>query len=242
MEFHFEEGEVILIDKPVGWTSFDVVNFIRSLIKRFYQIRKLKVGHAGTLDPLASGLLILCTGKMTKRIQEFQDQDKIYTGTFLLGKTTPSYDSETEPDAVFPTDHIDSEMIEATRKLFLGEQQQIPPNFSAIKVDGKRAFDYARKQQEVKLNSRTIFIHRLELDKNNFPEIAFETACSKGTYIRSLVYDFGNALNSGAYLTSLRRTQIGVFNVKNAFTPEQMKTLLIAASPTQQELKFLKNT
>ncbi len=242
MEFHFEEGEVILIDKPVGWTSFDVVNFIRSLIKRFYQIRKLKVGHAGTLDPLASGLLILCTGKMTKRIQEFQDQDKIYTGTFLLGKTTPSYDSETEPDAVFPTDHIDSEMIEATRKLFLGEQQQIPPNFSAIKVGGKRAFDYARKQQEVKLNSRTIFIHRLELDKNNFPEIAFETACSKGTYIRSLVYDFGNALNSGAYLTSLRRTQIGVFNVKNAFTPEQMKTLLIAASPTQQELKFLKNT
>jgi tRNA pseudouridine55 synthase len=219
-----------------------VVNFIRSLIKRFYQIRKLKVGHAGTLDPLASGLLILCTGKMTKRIQEFQDQDKIYTGTFLLGKTTPSYDSETEPDAVFPTDHIDSEMIEATRKLFLGEQQQIPPNFSAIKVDGKRAFDYARKQQEVKLNSRTIFIHRLELDKNNFPEIAFETACSKGTYIRSLVYDFGNALNSGAYLTSLRRTQIGVFNVKNAFTPEQMKTLLIAASPTQQEFKFLKNT
>ena len=235
MDFQFEEGEFILIDKPVGWTSFDVVNFIRSLIKRFYQIRKLKVGHAGTLDPLASGLLILCTGKMTKRIQEFQDQDKVYTGTFLLGKTTPSYDGETEPDAEYPIDHIDNEMIEAVRKQFLGEQQQMPPNFSAIKVDGKRAFDYARKQQEVKLNPRTIIIHRLELEKRNFPEIAFETTCSKGTYIRSLAYDFGKALNSGAYLTSLRRKQIGEFNVSNAYTPEQMKARILAACPNREE-------
>ncbi|HOI33521.1 MAG TPA: tRNA pseudouridine(55) synthase TruB [Bacteroidales bacterium] len=230
MEFQFEAGEVLLIDKPVGWTSFDIVNFVRSLIKRFHQIHKLKVGHAGTLDPLASGLLILCTGKMTKRIQEFQDQDKVYTGTFLLGKTTPSYDGETEPDAVYPTDHISSEMIEAVRKQFLGEQQQMPPNFSAIKVDGKRAFDYARKQQEVKLNPRTIFIHRLELEQKNFPEISFEITCSKGTYIRSLAYDFGRALQSGAYLTSLIRTQIGEFNVADARTPEQIKAMIIETS------------
>lgn len=234
-KFHFEEGEVLLIDKPVGWTSFDIVNFVRSLIKRFHQIHKLKVGHAGTLDPLASGLLILCTGKMTKRIQEFQDQDKIYTGTFLLGQTTPSYDGETEPDAVYPTEHITAEMIASVKEKFLGEQQQMPPNYSAIKVDGKRAFDYARKKKEVKLNPRTIFIHSLELDKEKFPEIFFETNCSKGTYIRSLAHDFGKALQSGAYLTSLRRTQIGEFKVENALTPEQIKALIIASGSGYEE-------
>lgn len=234
-DFHFEAGEMILIDKPLDWTSFDVVNFIRSLIKRFHQIHKLKVGHAGTLDPLATGLLIICTGKMTKQIQHFQDQSKVYTGTFRLGGTTPSYDMETELDGQFPTAHITAEMLEKARQRFLGVQQQFPPIYSAVKVDGKRAFKYAREQKEVKLASREVEIHDFQIDAKNFPEIAFSVHCSKGTYIRSLAFDFGKAVESGAYLTSLRRTQIGDFSVEDAVTPEAYKAILINTSTLENE-------
>ena len=234
-DFHFVEGEIILIDKPIDWTSFDVVNFIRSLIKRFHQIHKLKVGHAGTLDPLASGLLVICTGKMTKQIQHFQDQSKVYTGTFRLGETTPSYDKETEVDGEFPTEHITTEMLEKARQQFLGVQQQFPPIFSAVKVDGKRAFKYAREQKEVKLASREVEIHDFQIDAKNFPEIAFSVHCSKGTYIRSLAFDFGRFLESGAYLSSLRRTQIGEFMVDNAISPEDFKAILINTSPLENK-------
>lgn len=232
-DFHFEKGELILIDKPVDWTSFDVVNFIRSLIKRFHQIHKLKVGHAGTLDPLATGLLIICTGKMTKQIQHFQDQPKVYTGTFRLGETTPSYDRETAVDGQFPTAHITAEMLEKARQQFLGIQQQVPPAYSAIKVDGKRAFSYARAQKEVKLASREVEIYKFEIDAKNFPEIKFLVHCSKGTYIRSLAYDFGKVVNSGAYLTSLIRTQIGDYSVKDAVSPEEFKAILISSNPLE---------
>lgn len=235
-EFHFEEGEVILIDKPVGWTSFDVVNFIRSLIKRFHQIHKLKVGHAGTLDPLASGLLVICTGRMTKRIQEFQDQTKVYTGTFRLGETTPSYDLETAADAHFPTDHITPEMLENARLQFLGIQQQYPPSYSAVKVAGKRAFKYARAQEEVKLASREVEILDFKIDAKDFPEIAFFVHCSKGTYIRSLAHDFGKVLQSGACLSSLRRTKIGDYSVENAVSTEAFKAILISSSPLELDI------
>lgn len=237
-DFHFEEGETILIDKPLDWTSFDVVNFIRSLIKRFHQIHKLKVGHAGTLDPLATGLLIICTGKMTKQIQHFQDQLKVYTGTFRLGETTPSYDKETEVDGQFPTAHITAEMLENARKQFLGVQQQFPPIYSAVKVGGKRAFKYAREQKEVKLASREIEIYDFQIDVKDFPEIAFSVHCSKGTYIRSLAFDFGKALQSGAYLSSLRRTQIGDFSVDNAVSPEDFKAILISTSPLENNAEM----
>ncbi|MDY0077989.1 MAG: tRNA pseudouridine(55) synthase TruB [Bacteroidales bacterium] len=234
-DFHFEQGEIILIDKPLDWTSFDVVNFIRSLIKRFHQIHKLKVGHAGTLDPLATGLLIICTGKMTKQIQQFQDQSKHYTGTFRVGETTPSCDKETEVDGRFPTEHITAELLESVRKQFLGLQQQFPPIYSAVKVDGKRAFKYAREQKEVKLASREVEIYDFQIDAKNFPELAFSVHCSKGTYIRSLAFDFGKALESGAYLTSLRRTHIGDFSVDNAVTPEAYKAILISTSTLEKE-------
>lgn len=236
MPFHFVEGEVLLIDKPTDWTSFDVVNFTRSLIKRFHQIPKLKVGHAGTLDPLATGLLILCTGKMTKSIQEFQDQDKVYTGTIKLGMTTPSYDLESEADATFPTENISPEMIEHARQSMLGEQMQMPPIYSAIKIDGKRAFLYARKNKDVKLEPRAIRINQFDVDTDRFPEIDFVVGCSKGTYIRSLAHDFGKALNNGGCLSALRRTHIGEFNVENAWTIEKLKQAIIDAAPVSETL------
>lgn len=221
--FNFEEGEVFLIDKPLDWTSFDVVNLVRAVIKRYHGIRKLKVGHAGTLDPLASGLLILCTGKMTKQIDNFQAQEKTYTGTMLLGQTTPTFDLESEADAFYPTDKITTEMMESARKQFIGDIMQRPPKYSAIKIQGKRAFDYARSDEEIALKERLIHIEDFRIDTSDFPRVNFEVICSKGTYIRSLVNDFGKALGNGACLISLRRTKIGDFSVDNARDLEELK-------------------
>lgn len=207
---------VLLLDKPLTWTSFDVVNKVR------YAGKFKKVGHAGTLDPLATGLLILCTGKKTKEIEQYQAQEKEYTGKFMLGKTTPSADLETEVDATFPTEHITEEMLQATKLIFTGKISQVPPLFSAIKVKGKRAYEAAREGKTLELKAREIEIKEFDIDTTNFPEIAFRVVCSKGTYIRSLARDFGEALNSGAYLSELRRTKIGDFSVSNAETVETM--------------------
>lgn len=207
---------VLLIDKPLTWTSFDVVNKIR------YAGKFKKVGHAGTLDPLATGLLILCTGKKTKEIETYQAQVKEYTGEFTIGKTTPSFDLETEVDHTHPIDHITKEMIEQARISFLGKISQIPPVFSAIKVNGKRAYESARLGKEIELKAREVEITEFEINSDSFPLIKFRVVCSKGTYIRSLARDFGIALQSGAYLSELRRTKIGEFNVSNAESVEEM--------------------
>ena len=213
----FEEGKVLLIDKPLHWTSFDVVRKVRNAIG----IKK--VGHAGTLDPLATGLLIICTGKFTKRITEIQSQAKEYTGTFTIGATTPSYDLETEVDATFPTEHITAELIQETTKQFIGEIDQKPPVFSAIKKDGKRLYEHARAGEEVEIAFRKTTIHEFEITRIALPEIDFRVVCSKGTYIRSLAFDFGKAMNSGAYLSALRRTKIGDYSVTNGITPEEFE-------------------
>ena len=233
--FHFEEGEVFLIDKPLDWTSFDAVNLIRSVIKRFHGIRKLKVGHAGTLDPLATGLLIICTGRMTKKIDTFQAQEKVYTGTMLLGQTTPTFDMESEADESYPTDGISVEMMEEARKTFIGDIMQRPPKFSAIKINGKRAFDYARSDEEIALKERLVHIQDFKLDYTNFPKVDFEVKCSKGTYIRSLVNDFGKKLNNGACLISLRRTMIGDFSVMDARKLEELKKEIIESGTEHRE-------
>ena len=233
--FHFEEGEVFLIDKPLDWTSFDAVNLIRAVIKRYHGIKKLKVGHAGTLDPLATGLLIICTGRMTKQIDNFQAQEKVYTGTLLLGQTTPTFDMESEADASYPTDGITVEMMEEARKQFIGDIMQRPPKFSAIKINGKRAFDYARSDEEVALKERLIHIEDFKLDYTNFPKVDFEVRCSKGTYIRSLVNDFGKALNNGACLISLRRTMIGDFSVTDARKLEDLKREIMETGTEYKE-------
>jgi len=227
MAFDFEGGELLLIDKPIEWTSFDAVNFIRSFLKHSYKIKKLKVGHAGTLDPLATGLLLVCTGKKTKTIQDLQDMDKVYTGTILLGQTTPSYDLESEPDAFFSTENITEAAIETARLKFIGTIEQVPPIFSAIKIDGKRAFLYARKNQDVTMIARKITISNFEITKVNLPEIEFRVDCSKGTYIRSLVHDFGVALNNGACLKSLRRTRIGNYAVEDSLTIDRFRELVL---------------
>ena len=225
--FNFEDGEVILIDKPIDWTSFDTVNFIRALIKRFYKIPKLKVGHAGTLDPLATGLLILCTGKKTKQIEEYQAKIKTYTGTILLGQTTPTFDLESEPDQTFSTEGITAEQIEDARLKFIGDIKQYPPKYSAIKIKGKRAFDYARSDEEIELKARDIHIEDFKLNTERFPELDFEVTCSKGTYIRSLANDLGKELGNGACLKSLRRTRIGDFKVEDAWQLEDLKQHII---------------
>jgi len=218
----FQDGQVLLIDKPYTWTSFDVVNKIRYAFKP----HKIKVGHAGTLDPLATGLLVVCVGKKTKEIDNYQAQVKEYTGTILLGSTTPSFDLETEPDAEYPTGHITPERIEEARKSFLGTISQVPPVYSAIKVDGKRAYESARKGQDVELKSREVQIEAFDLDISAFPEVRFRVVCSKGTYIRSLARDLGVALDSGAHLTALRREGIGSFRVSEALTVEQAVNLI----------------
>lgn len=225
--FNFEDGEVILIDKPTDWTSFDTVNFIRALIKRFYKIPKLKVGHAGTLDPLATGLLILCTGKKTKQIDEYQAKIKTYTGTILLGQTTPTFDLESEPDQTFSTEGITAEQIESAKQKFIGDIKQYPPKYSAIKIKGKRAFDYARSDEEIELKAREIHIENFSLNLDRFPELDFEVTCSKGTYIRSLAHDLGKELGNGACLKSLRRTRIGDFHVEDAWQLEDLKQHII---------------
>ena len=234
--FYVEEGAVFLIDKPLDWTSFDTVNFIRSLFMRFYGIRKLKVGHAGTLDPLATGLLILCTGPMTKQIEDFQAQVKTYTGTLMLGQSTPTYDLESEPNEFFATDGITPEQIEAARLKFIGDIKQYPPKYSAIKIKGKRAFDYARSDEEIELKARDIHIDDFKLSLDRFPEIDFEVTCSKGTYIRSLAHDFGRALGNGACLKTLRRTRIGDFRVEDAWQLEDLKNEIIATGDEYKNL------
>lgn len=216
---YFEEGQVVLIDKPLEWTSFDVVNKLRYAIRKTFGLRKIKVGHAGTLDPLATGLLIICTGKATKRIEEYMGGEKEYTGTIALGATTPSYDRETDIDKYYPIDHIDNFMIENLCEKFTGEIEQIPPAFSAIKKGGVKAYEKARKGEDIKLESRKIYIRELELTRTAEAELKFRVVCSKGTYIRSLAYDLGQALGSGAYLSSLRRTRIGDFSVEEACGP-----------------------
>lgn len=228
-EFSLEElktGQVLLFDKPLNWTSFQVVNKVRWLIKKRFKLKKIKVGHAGTLDPLASGLLIICTGKFTKRIPELQGQIKEYTGIIKLGETTPSYDLETEVDQTFPSDHITEELLQETAKKFIGEIEQTPPVFSALKKDGKRLYEYAREGKEVEVKSRKVEISEFEIDSSNFPEIGFRTVCSKGTYIRSLAHEFGEALNSGAHLQELRRTAIGDHSVENAMSIDYFENLL----------------
>ncbi|MDQ1167709.1 tRNA pseudouridine(55) synthase TruB [Flavobacterium sp. SORGH_AS_0622] len=211
------DGQVLLIDKPLKWSSFQAVNKLKYLlINKIGLPKKFKIGHAGTLDPLATGLLLICTGKFTKRISELQGQVKEYTGTFYIGATTPSYDLETEIDQTFPTDHIDEALIHETVKQFLGEIDQKPPIFSAIKKDGVRLYEHARAGESVEIESRKTTIHEFEITRIALPEIDFRVVCSKGTYIRSLAYDFGKAMNSGSHLTVLRRTKIGNYDVKNA--------------------------
>lgn len=215
------EGQVLLIDKPLTWTSFQAVNKLKYILKREYNLpKKFKIGHAGTLDPLATGLLIICTGKFTKRITEIQSQTKEYTGTITVGATTPSYDLETEVDATFPTEHITESVIKETVKQFLGEIDQKPPVFSAIKKDGKRLYEHARAGEAVEIAFRKTTIHEFEITRIALPEIDFRVKCSKGTYIRSLAFDFGKALNSGAYLSALRRTKIGDYSVTNAIVAD----------------------
>lgn len=221
----FSNGQILLIDKPLTWSSFQAVNKIKWALKKNLGLKKIKVGHAGTLDPLATGLLIICTGKATKQISELQGQVKEYTGTFLLGSTTPSYDLETEIDQTFPTEHITSEVLERARQQFLGVIDQRPPVFSALKQDGKRLYEHARKGEEVEIPTRKVEILEFEINAEAFPEIGFRAVCSKGTYIRSLAFDFGEAVGSGAHLTSLRRTKIGDYNVVNAITPLAFETL-----------------
>ena len=212
----FAQGATILVDKPLNWTSFDVVNKLRWNLRQRLGVKKLKVGHAGTLDPLATGLLVICIGKHTKLIEGLTSDSKTYTGTFLLGKTTPSYDLETEYNAEFPTEHITNELLEEIRTSFLGVQQQVPPLFSAKQIDGKRAYELARKGVEMELKSNTIEIFNLAINSERFPEIDFEVTCSKGTYIRSLAHDFGKKLGSGAALIALRRTASGNYNINES--------------------------
>lgn len=212
----FLAGQILLIDKPLHWTSFQAVNKMKWTLKTQLGLKKIKIGHAGTLDPLASGLLLVCTGKATKQISELQGQVKEYTGTFFFGATTPSYDLETEIDQTFPTQHIDENLIRKTTQKFLGQIDQKPPIFSAIKKDGKRLYEHARAGEEVEIASRKTTIYEFEITRIALPEVDFRVRCSKGTYIRSLAYDFGKALESGAHLTVLRRTKIGNFEVENA--------------------------
>lgn len=215
----YKEGQVLLIDKPLKWTSFQVVNKLRWHIRQKFDIKKIKVGHAGTLDPLATGLLIICTGKFTKKIDTYQGQIKEYTGEITLGATTPSYDLETEVNETFPIDHISEELIRKTTKQFTGEIDQKPPIFSAIRKDGKRLYELARAGETTEIKTRKITIESFEITNINLPKVEFKVICSKGTYIRSLAYDFGMALNSGGYLSALRRTKIGEFSVDNAKEP-----------------------
>ncbi|RNL93054.1 tRNA pseudouridine(55) synthase TruB [Sinomicrobium pectinilyticum] len=220
-EEDFKNGKILLIDKPLHWSSFQAVNKVKWAIRKKYGLKKIKVGHAGTLDPLATGLLIICTGKFTKRIPELQGQVKEYTGSFTLGATTPSYDLETTTDRTFPTEHITEELISATTSQFIGDIDQVPPVFSAIKKDGKRLYEHARRGETVEIASRKIHISEFEITAINLPEVSFRVVCSKGTYIRSLAHDFGKALESGAHLSSLRRTGIGEYRADNAVSPEE---------------------
>lgn len=221
----FLEGQTLLIDKPLGWSSFQALNAVKWTLRRALSLKKIKVGHAGTLDPLATGLLIICTGKSTKTIPELQGMEKEYTGTFFLGATTPSYDLETPVDASYPTEHITPELLDASVKAFTGEILQQPPVFSALKKEGKRLYEYARKGTPVDIPKRAVHIAEFELTRVALPEIDFRVRCSKGTYIRSLAHEFGRALGSGAYLAALKRTKIGPYDVNKAIPPDQFRAL-----------------
>ena len=223
-----KEGQVLLFDKPLHWTSFQVVNKVRWLIKQKFGLKKIKVGHAGTLDPLATGLVILCTGKATKTIESLMGQTKVYTGEFTLGATTPSYDLETEIDHTFEISHIDEKLIKNALSQFQGKIMQRPPVFSALKKEGKRLYEFARKGEAVEIPKREVQIGTFKITENNLPKLNFVVQCSKGTYIRSLAYDFGKALDSGAYLSALRRTQIGDYQVEDALTLIDFERLLNA--------------
>ena len=214
------EGAILYIDKPLNWTSFDVVNKIRKSLRHHLGIQKIKVGHAGTLDPLASGLVIICTGKATKQIMQFQDRDKAYTAQVRLGATTPSFDLETKVDQTFPWEHINTEKINEALLELSGDQEQMPPMFSAKSVDGKRAYTMARKGKTVNLKSQQVHISKLELISEKLPDLSIHVECSKGTYIRSLARDLGSKLDSGAHLIGLRRTRIGPYHVNEAITVE----------------------
>jgi tRNA pseudouridine55 synthase len=228
----FRAGEVLLINKPLTWTSFQVVNKMKYLIKHHPSLVldgkrvQPKIGHAGTLDPLATGLLIVCTGKQTKNIEKYQAQEKEYTGTFYIGATTPCYDLEKEIDAHYPTEHITDELIHETTKQFIGKIQQTPPLYSAIKIDGKRAYDIARAGQTAEIKPKEIEITVFEITRIALPEVDFRVVCSKGTYIRSLARDFGLALNSGAHLTVLCRTRIGDYKLSDAMSIEEFENSL----------------
>ncbi|MGV7106206.1 tRNA pseudouridine(55) synthase TruB [Flavobacterium sp. U410] len=223
----FTEGKVLLIDKPLTWSSFQAVNKLKYVLKRKFNLSKrFKIGHAGTLDPLATGLLIICTGKFTKKINEIQTQEKEYTGTILLGATTPSYDLETEVDQTFPTEHITEAVLQETLQQFIGEIFQKPPVFSAIKKDGKRLYEHARAGEEIEIEARKTTIYEFELTRIALPEVDFRVKCSKGTYIRSLAYDYGKALQSGGHLTALRRTKIGEYSIEDAISPEDFEKII----------------
>jgi len=222
----FQEGAVLLFDKPLDWTSFDLVNKVRWLLCKKLHIKKLKVGHAGTLDPKATGLVIVCTGKATKTIDSLQAEEKEYIATLKLGATTPSYDLEKEEDKTYPTEHITPELVQEKLKTFTGEIDQVPPIFSAIKVEGKRAFEFARKGNDPLLDARKITIYSIEVVRFEMPELVLRINCSKGTYIRSLARDLGESLGSGAYLTGLIRTKSGAKMLENAFTIEKFEKSL----------------
>jgi tRNA pseudouridine55 synthase len=222
----YSSGQVLLFDKPLNWTSFQVVNKVRWIIKQHYGLKKIKVGHAGTLDPLATGLLIICTGKETKNITTYQAQEKEYIGTFTLGATTPSYDLETEIDQRFSTKDLTVERLHAITSEFEGEIQQKPPIYSAIKKDGKRLYELAREGKTTEIKSRTVTVSRFELTSIDLPNVKFKISCSKGTYIRSLAHDYGVGLENGAHLSELRRTRIGNYHVEDAITIEEFDTIL----------------
>lgn len=222
----FLAGQILLIDKPLEWTSFQAVNALKWAIRKKFNLKKFKIGHAGTLDPLATGLLIICTGKFTKKIPELQGQIKEYTGTFTMGATTPSYDLETEVDQTFSIEHLNAEILKKATSKFVGEIDQKPPIFSALKKDGKRLYEFAREGQHVEIKTRKVTISEFEITGIRLPEIDFRVVCSKGTYIRSLAHDFGQTLNCGAHLSALKRTRIGDFNVNNAMTPAIFKEQL----------------
>lgn len=222
-------GQILLIDKPLHWSSFQAVNKLKYLlINKIGLPKKFKIGHAGTLDPLATGLLLICTGKFTKRITELQGQAKEYTGTFYIGATTPSYDLETEIDETFPTSHINEYLIHETAKQFLGEIDQKPPIFSAIKKDGIRLYEHARAGETIEIAARKTTIHEFEITRIAIPEVDFRVVCSKGTYIRSLAFDFGSAMQSGSHLIALRRTKIGNYDVKDAIDVNDFEDSLVS--------------
>ncbi|MBP7274278.1 MAG: tRNA pseudouridine(55) synthase TruB [Saprospiraceae bacterium] len=222
----FQNGQVLLVNKPLTWTSFDVVNRIRIKITKHFGIKKIKIGHAGTLDPLATGLLIICTGKFTSKLETFQGQPKRYTGTITLGQTTPSFDLETLPEGNYPTDHISATLVEEKRKFFLGKQAQIPPIFSAVKKDGQRLFKKARKGEMFTPDAREIEIYQFDILYVDLPLLHFDVLCSKGTYIRSLASDFGKAVESGGYLSTLCRTAIGDYQLQNAWELSDLLTAI----------------